>query len=44
MPKKRIRDHASWMAIGIRYEPVSFLFEVALLTTAARSSPIVIAH
>jgi len=30
--------------MGIRYDPVSFRFEVALLTMAARSRPIVMAH
>ena len=43
-PKNSISDHASCIATGIRYDPVSFRFEVALLTTAARSRPMVIAH
>lgn len=30
--------------MGIRYEPESFRFDVALLTMAARRSPIVMAH
>lgn len=32
------------MAIGIRYDPVSFRLDVALLMTAASSNPMVIAN
>jgi hypothetical protein len=43
-PPKRIRDQASCNAMGIRYEPESSRFEVALFTTAARRRPMVMAH
>lgn len=40
-PVPRIRAHANWIAMGIRYEPESMRFIVELLTTAASNKPMV---
>jgi hypothetical protein len=42
-PTTRIRDHRNCTAIGIRYDPESFLSLVELFTMAAKNNPIVIA-
>lgn len=39
----RIRAQANWMAMGMRYEPVSLRSLVALSTIEAMSRPMVIA-
>lgn len=40
-PPTNMRPQANWMAIGMRYEPVSFRYFVALSATAASRRPIV---
>lgn len=44
MPPARTRAQTNWSAIGIRYEEALSLPLVPLLTMAATSSPMVMAH
>jgi len=44
MPIARMKPQMNWIAMGIRHEAFESLSLVALLMTAARRRPIVIAH